>query len=65
MSDKLKPVRCGCGGEAKIKHWETMKRPIYIVACEKCYTATRDQLTEAEAIEAWNTAMGGAKLDWR
>lgn len=55
--EELKPVRCGCGGEAKTwkyeKAWEVM--------CAKCYTRTDLFMTEAEAIEAWNRAMGIAE----
>ena len=59
MTDELKPVRCGCGGEANTwkfgKAWE--------VICAKCYTSTDLFMTEAEAIEAWNRAMGADKVD--
>lgn len=61
MTDELKPVRCGCGGEAKvIKHEYFECSPTYGVTCYKCGTATNQGFdTEAEAIQAWNTAMGG------
>ena len=71
MTDELKPVRCGCGGEAKIIHGD-YRTSVYCTNCgiQTCYYAT-----EAEAIEAWNRAMSGvakdinvpnktAKVDW-
>jgi hypothetical protein len=63
MSDELKPVRCGCGGEAIIglKEWEDRKGNYHensFVYCNDCSISTGGYLTEAEAIEAWNTAMG-------
>lgn len=63
MSDELKPVRCGCGGEAIIglKEWEDRKGNYHensFVYCNDCSISTGGYLTEAEAIEAWNRAMG-------
>lgn len=57
MTDELKPVRCGCGGKAVIyvTHWWGK---CYVCECEECGTASRPCTTEAEAIEAWNRAMG-------
>lgn len=55
MNDKLKPVRCGCGGEARVLH--QVERGYY-VRCRDCFTRTDFKVTEAEAIEAWNRAMG-------
>ena len=59
MTDELKPVRCGCGGEAKIIHSD-YRNSVYCTACgiQTCYYAT-----EAEAITAWNRAMGADKVD--
>lgn len=56
MTDELKPVKCGCGGEAKV----IMLIPeVYAVECSKCWIRTGSPAcTEAEAIEAWNRAMG-------
>lgn len=56
MSDELKPVRCGCGGEAVIyvTHWWGK---CYVCECDECGTASRPCNTEAEAITAWNKAM--------
>ena len=56
MSNELKPVRCGCGGEAVID--AEMGYELYHVFCPKCEIVTAWYKTEAEAIEAWNTAMG-------
>ena len=62
MTDELKPVRCGCGGEAKVSTWTgTMATTINdcnVVYCETCGMQTKRFKTEAEAIEAWNRAMG-------
>lgn len=62
MTDELKPVRCGCGGEAIIETdydtvapGELWKR----VVCHNCNIRTTWRHTEAEAVTAWNTAMGG------
>ena len=65
MSEELKLVRCGCGGEAKVD-W-TVINGYYMagVVCSKCGTKTvsfyeRHDKDKAitEAITAWNTAMG-------
>ena len=50
-----KPVRCGCGGEAVIHEQEYGEFDVY---CPMCFITTDDYNTEAEAIEAWNRAMG-------
>ena len=65
MTDELKPVNCGCGGEARVvKHEYYMCSPTYGVTCYKCGTATNQGFdTEAEAVEAWNMAMGTDKVD--
>ena len=57
MSEELKPVRCGCGGKAVIyvTHWWGK---CYVCECEECGTTTKPCDTEAEAVEAWNRAMG-------
>lgn len=54
MNDELKPVRCGCGGEAKVI--TTYKS---IVVCSNCQILSDGYKTEVEAIEAWNRAMTG------
>lgn len=63
MTDELKPVRCGCGGEAKVdKHTYYRALPTYGVRCHRCGQQTRHfYMTEAEAITAWNTAMGSTE----
>ena len=62
MSKELKPVRCGCGGEAKISTWTgtiaTIINDCNVVYCETCGMQTKRFKTEAEAIEAWNRVMG-------
>lgn len=50
------PVRCGCGGEAVVHEHEYGEYEVY---CPRCFITTDDYATEAEAIEAWNRAMGG------
>ena len=61
MTDELKPVRCGCGGETEvIKHTFHGASPSYGVECTNCHAESwQFYNTEAEAIEAWNRAMGG------
>ena len=61
MTDELKPVRCGCGGEAKVRTYirtDHIEDPYHYVQCDECRISTVLYLTEAEAIEAWNRAMG-------
>lgn len=62
MTDELKPVRCGCGGEAKVISYLSREycKMAYYVRCVECGTETDDLHTEAEAITAWNRAMSGA-----
>jgi len=67
MNKELKPVRCGCGGEAKIEtDHDTLVpgKPIdwKRVRCSECNIRTTWRHTEAEAIEVWNTAMHRAKV---
>lgn len=60
-TDELKPVRCGCGGEAAIRVYESMrlcKQTDYYLQCKECGIATLFKNTEAEAVTAWNRAMG-------
>lgn len=57
--DDLKPVRCGCGGEAVVvKHTFHGASPSYGVECMNCHVETWQFYNEeAEAITAWNRAM--------
>ena len=56
MSD-LKPVRCGCGGEAEVNKVNYEGFEDYEVHCANCFIGTDGYNTEAEAITAWNLAM--------
>ena len=60
MTDELKPVRCGCGGEANIHKDDSTfgQMPIYTVSCNTCGMRSGRRSTEAEAVTAWNKAMG-------
>ncbi len=60
MTNELKPVKCGCGGEARICSYLSREdcMMVYYVKCEKCGIETDDLPSEAEAVKAWNTAMG-------
>lgn len=61
MTDELKPVKCGCGGEAKVGCGYIASDTPYMVYCTRCKTVTKDYMTEADAIEAWNRAMGAER----
>lgn len=52
--DDLKPVHCGCGGEA---NWDCLDGK-HQVGCLDCGICTKSYGTEAEAVAAWNRAMG-------
>ena len=57
---ELKPVRCGCGGEAvKVQHELFSCVFGWDIHCMKCGIETQMFDTEAEAISAWNKAMTG------
>lgn len=60
MSEELKPVRCGCGGEASVDYFigEPSEGASYEVYCRKCEIHTMTYDTMTEAITAWNKAMG-------
>lgn len=80
MTDELKPVKCGCGGEAQID-WVLQPDGVYMtgVYCENCGTKTipfwsmeKDKAIDY-AVTTWNMAMGAkdinvpnktAKVDW-
>lgn len=65
MSEELKPVKCGCGGEAEIiDYWSAdYTQTVWYVRCKDCDIASVDYFSEAEAITAWNLAMRRAKVD--
>ena len=61
MTEELKPVRCGCGGEAVVRHIEktsNLPKDRWYIGCPKCDICTGLYDTEAEAVQAWNKAMG-------
>lgn len=61
MENEIKPVKCGCGGEAQYEAYENYNFGSYIahiMICDKCGMRTAEWPSEAEAIEAWNRAMG-------
>lgn len=64
MSDELKPVRCGCGGASNIvkRFSRDYHVPVWYVECIKCNIETDDYFSEAEAVEAWNRAMGATDI---
>lgn len=66
MTDDLKPVPCGCGGEAVLETDHDTIQPVAPidwkrVRCNKCNIRTTWRRSEAEAITAWNRAMGADK----
>ena len=61
MTDELKPVPCGCGGEAEVTFESSSL--YYTVHCKKCEIETYLYDSESKAIEAWNRAMRRAKVD--
>ena len=63
MTNDLKPIPCGCGGEAKIDEYTYYRAlPTYGVRCHRCGQQTRQfYMIEAEAVQAWNRAMGSAE----
>ena len=60
MNKELKPVRCGCGGEANIHKDDGTfgQMPIYTVSCNTCGMRSGRRSTEVQAVTAWNRAMG-------
>ena len=52
MYEELKPVNCGCGGEAKL----ICSRKICIVMCKNCGISTLAD-NEEKAVTTWNRAM--------
>lgn len=62
MTNELKPVRCGCGGEAVLCESDKYDSFdfTYMIYCKACGISSDVYDTEAEAITAWNRAMGGS-----
>lgn len=60
MSEELKPVRCGCGGEAEPYAWVYGS---YSVHCLSCGIETVNCKTPEEAIRTWNRAMGAKDIN--
>ena len=58
MTEELKPVRCGCGGKAKVDEWIDVCE----VRCPYCGISIR-RIFKDEAIEAWNRAMGAKDIN--
>ena len=58
-SHEMKPVRCGCGGEAELCRGTT-NPPYYWVQCSVCGTGTigNMKLDPDESVAIWNRAMG-------
>ena len=63
--EEIKPIHCGCGGEAIVHDCDQYDSfaMLYWVSCEKCGITTETYDDKAEAIKAWNRAMGGRDLD--
>lgn len=62
--EELKPVRCGCGGEAFAHMIGNEIMNGYYICCEECGTKTAVSGTLTEAITAWNRAMGQRTGEW-
>ena len=58
MSKELKPINCGCGGEAIVAPYHGDGYESFYVYCQNCNIDSDYYETEAEAVTAWNTAMG-------
>lgn len=58
MRSELKPVRCGCGGEARIVYIDGEDSEDTFVECTRCRISIPVCPTEEEAVEDWNRAMG-------
>ena len=61
IDEELKPVKCGCGGEASC-YFTHYWGKCFTVQCSECGIETKPCDTEAEAITAWNTAMGATDI---
>ena len=65
-TEELKPVRCGCGGEAWTDYiiGEPSEGVGWFVCCKNCEIQLPPEYdTEAEAITAWNRAMGAKDIN--
>ena len=62
-SEKIEPVRCGCGGEAFTHILGNEIAKGYYIACDDCGTKTKVFGYEAEAITAWNRAIGAKDIN--
>lgn len=60
MNKELKPVRCGCGGEARVGK---IYGDAWTVECTECGIQSGCYDTKAEAITAWNRAMGAKDIN--
>lgn len=64
MEDEIKIANCGCGGEAVHGKWVRKVGVIaHAVGCKNCGIQTKPYPTEAEAITAWNRAMGAKDIN--
>ena len=68
LNKNLDIKQCGCGGEARLDKQETldgdgMPLPCFVVYCTNCLTVTDTHFSEAEAVTAWNTAMGAKNIN--
>lgn len=66
MTDELKPVSCGCGGEARIVYIDGEDSEDTFVECTRCKISVPVCPSEEEAVTAWNKAMGERteKAEW-
>ena len=60
MTNELKPVNCGCGGEAEVYAWVSGS---YSCHCLSCKIETTNCKTPEEAVTAWNKAMGAKDIN--
>ena len=66
MNNEMKPVQCGCGGEAEIFHIAPDEgcEGSYCVRCSECLTQTPFFSKDKEkAITAWNKAMSSKDIN--
>ena len=59
MAEELKPVCCGCGGEAEVVTAEGR----FFVQCENCKIVTEAFQDIEKAITVWNEAMSGSEIE--